>query len=56
MPIYEYKCVECGDTREVLEKEPSDGYACYTCNSGYMVRVFSFSVKRSGQEMPPERR
>jgi putative FmdB family regulatory protein len=43
MPIYEYKCKECGNKFEVLYKSDEDDSAltCPKCKAKNPVRVFS---------------
>lgn len=51
MPIYEYKCEECGKTFEVLTKASNrdDEKKCPDCGSKKVKRAFSvFGVGGSG--------
>ena len=52
MPIFEYKCNDCGHTMEFLEKKagsPSAGkYTCEKCKGSNLQKLFSgFSVGHS---------
>lgn len=52
MPIYEYKCENCGDTFEVLQKFNEDPLTeCMLCHEGpvkKLISVSSFVLKGSG--------
>ncbi|MBN2138738.1 MAG: hypothetical protein JW720_13095 [Sedimentisphaerales bacterium] len=52
MPIFEYKCNNCGNKMDVLEKSNSKGkHVCEKCESSDMQRLFSgFSVGRGKQQ------
>jgi len=58
MPIYEYRCTECGHVMEMLEKPGAAGqHKCDMCGSSRMEKVFStFGVgagaKSSGGSCP----
>lgn len=43
MPIYEYKCDECGELIQYLQKvgEDTSGEACPACKKGRLHKVFS---------------
>ena len=42
MPIFEYKCEQCGHVTEVLEKPNARGkHTCCECGSHEMVKLFS---------------
>ncbi|MGA2093516.1 MAG: zinc ribbon domain-containing protein [Sedimentisphaerales bacterium] len=49
MPIYEYKCDDCGEVTELLENSASKGQRkCAHCGSGKLIKqmsVFSAQVK-----------
>ncbi len=48
MPIYEYRCRECGDEFELLVRRDETGVKCPECDSSDIVRKFSaFAVKSS---------
>jgi len=47
MPIFEYKCNDCGHVMEFLEKQTSK-HICEKCKSENLQKLFSgFSVGRS---------
>lgn len=52
MPIYEYKCVECGHQLEAIQKVSDDPLTeCPTCGPGKLKRLISpagFQLKGSG--------
>lgn len=43
MPIYEYKCNECGETQEVLHKsmQTVESVKCSSCGSEDLTRLIS---------------
>jgi putative FmdB family regulatory protein len=41
MPVYEFRCEECGAEFEELVKAPSTRAACPSCGSGHVRRLFS---------------
>ena len=43
MPLYEYRCRDCGHRFEVLQRlgDGADGLACPSCGAGEPVRQFS---------------
>ena len=43
MPIYEYRCEECGHRFEVIQRlgEGADGLACPGCGAPELERMFS---------------
>ena len=43
MPIYEYKCDECGEMQEVLHTSMRnvDSVKCPDCGSGHLTRLIS---------------
>jgi len=45
MPIYEYKCMDCGEVSEVLVAmgSSSETATCKNCGSGRMERILSAS-------------
>lgn len=51
VPIYEYRCTECGDKTERLESlgHDSSGEKCPSCRAGDIKKVFSlFGTGQSG--------
>jgi len=57
MPIYEYRCEECGKTFEVLTKvsNKDDEKECPDCGSNKVKRVFSvFGVGGSDGNSTPQ--
>jgi putative FmdB family regulatory protein len=60
MPIFEYKCNDCGHTMEFLEKQAgkstrlmADKHICEKCKSENLQKLFSgFSVGRSEPPTP----
>ena len=51
MPLYEYRCANCGHVMEVLEKADTNGrHTCEKCGSHQMQKLFSsFAVGGSAQ-------
>ena len=49
MPIFEYRCADCGHTMEFLEKRAGvNKHKCERCNSSKLEKLLSeFSVGRS---------
>ena len=43
MPIYEYKCGECGKVSEILQRTAEGEVKCPSCSSENMSRLFSAS-------------
>lgn len=43
MPLYEYRCRECGDRFEVLQRmgDGADGLTCRGCGAGALEKQFS---------------
>ncbi len=53
MPIYDYKCEDCGQVSEILVRNPSDTTRCPGCGSGNVERlVAAASVIRMDGPMP----
>lgn len=51
MPLYEYRCPECGHRFEMLQRmgEGAEGLACPRCGAGKMEKQFStFAASSSG--------
>jgi putative FmdB family regulatory protein len=53
MPIYEFRCVECGTEFEELVKAGSTAAACPSCGSGRVKRVFSVQAAPFGLVKTP---
>ncbi|MCJ7745690.1 MAG: zinc ribbon domain-containing protein [Actinobacteria bacterium] len=52
MPIFEYKCKECGNRFEVLVRG-KERVSCPECSSRKLSKLFStFGVKSGGKFMP----
>lgn len=45
MPIYEYRCKECGHVSEIMESigSHSDDLICKNCGSDNLVKILSYS-------------
>ncbi|MHB8110424.1 MAG: FmdB family zinc ribbon protein [Syntrophorhabdaceae bacterium] len=41
MPIYEYKCDDCGAINEFIVFSANEGVACRSCNSPKMTKLMS---------------
>ena len=53
MPIYEYRCLECGDTSEMLLRSGNESIECPSCGSKNLQKVFSASYNiRMSASMP----
>ncbi len=52
MPLYEYKCTDCGRPFELLVGSPSlaDSVVCRHCGSGSVRRLVSTFAARSGSD------
>ena len=50
MPLFEYRCKECGHVTEFLEKADSRGrHACDACGSARTEKIFSTFSAQSAQ-------
>ncbi|HHV81490.1 MAG TPA: zinc ribbon domain-containing protein [bacterium] len=50
MPLYDYKCLNCDATFEVLIKSPDEDVFCESCGSKNVKRLISsFSFSSSGE-------
>lgn len=56
MPIFEYKCKQCGHVTEVLQKSSRPGkHACEKCGSADLQKLLSgFAVGRGKSPTPCE--
>lgn len=51
MPIYEYRCLECGSTFEKIVSLNTEVKECQTCHSPRVEKLFSaFAVQAGGPE------
>ncbi len=43
MPIYEYRCAECGKRFEILQRlgQGAEGLTCPTCGASHLEKQFS---------------
>lgn len=50
MPIYEYRCEECGETLEILQSMAagSEGLTCPACGSEQLSKTFSTFAAATG--------
>jgi len=49
MPVFEYRCKDCGHITEFLEKPDSKGqHVCEKCGSKRLEKIFSTFAARSG--------
>ena len=55
MPLFDYLCLDCGKTSEVLVTESEQAVSCTTCGSGSLKKLLSAHSSMSGstrQGMP----
>lgn len=52
MPVYEYKCKQCGERIELTERMGSDGNMCESCG-GPLVRVWQVGLLRENIRAVP---
>src|SRR5207249_11032480 len=51
-PVDDYACQTCGQTTELLLKQPQENPPCHACGSRETKRKFStFAIKTQGQKM-----
>ena len=48
MPIYEYRCAECGTEFEVLVRSRRERILCKKCGSGALKKLISQFSSRTG--------
>ncbi|MGC9967325.1 MAG: zinc ribbon domain-containing protein [Syntrophobacteraceae bacterium] len=48
MPLYDFLCMECGKTSEVLVISPDESPTCTTCGSVKLTKLLSPSSSLSG--------
>jgi len=55
MPIYEYRCKDCGNSFSRLQKigASADGVKCPKCAGEKVERLFSSFASRSSGDAPP---
>lgn len=54
MPLYEYRCPECGHRFEILQRmgEGAEGLSCPRCGAGKVEKQFStFASSTSGSQV-----
>ncbi len=53
MPVYEYRCLECGETSEMLLRSGNESIECPSCGSKNLEKLFSASYNiRMSASMP----
>ncbi len=53
MPIYEYRCLECGRTSEILLRNSNESIECAFCGSKNLEKLLSASYSiRMSASMP----
>ena len=52
MPVYEYRCTECGHTFDALQRVGEDGrhLNCPKCQAGHPEKLFSAFASSGGSE------
>jgi len=55
MPIYEYRCGNCGERVEVLVRSGNEEPRCPNCGSTLLEKLFSAPYVMSGKSRPPGR-
>ncbi|MEP0774398.1 MAG: zinc ribbon domain-containing protein [Acidobacteriota bacterium] len=55
MPLYEYRCVSCGERFEVLQRmgAGAEGVSCPSCGAGGVERVHSTFASAVGSAAAP---
>ncbi|MBM3811061.1 MAG: zinc ribbon domain-containing protein [Acidimicrobiia bacterium] len=54
MPIYEYRCQDCGTSFEKLVRaSDADGPACPSCGKAHLQQEFSVFAARGGSSASP---
>ena len=50
MPLYEYRCAECGKRFEILQRlgQGADGLTCPTCGAAQLEKQFSTFASATG--------
>jgi putative FmdB family regulatory protein len=49
MPLYEYLCLKCGQTSEILVMSQEDKPACQACKSKKLKKLLSATAAYSGK-------
>ena len=52
MPIYEYKCDDCGTKFEKLVRRTGDEVACPSCGQNHLKQEFSTFAAHAGGSRP----
>lgn len=55
MPIYEYRCLDCGETSEILLRSGNESAACPFCSSRNLEKLLSASYAIRGSAPMPGR-
>jgi putative FmdB family regulatory protein len=53
MPIYEYRCQDCGKGHEILLRRREERVACPACGSKKLTRLFSTFAAHAGASPCP---
>jgi putative FmdB family regulatory protein len=53
MPLYEYLCLDCGSTSEVLQVSSEDRPVCRSCGSDTLQKLLSAHVPLAGGRRLP---
>ncbi len=56
MPIYEYRCANCGEQTEVLVRSGSASPSCPNCGNPLLEKLFSAPHVMSGDRARPKGR
>jgi putative FmdB family regulatory protein len=56
MPIYEYRCANCGETTEVLVQSVGVNPSCSSCGSPVLEKLVSAPYVMSSESMRPKGR
>jgi len=54
VPIYEYRCRECGNKTEMLVRAEGPGASCPTCGSPLLEKLFSVPYVMSAETARPK--
>ncbi|WP_320169454.1 zinc ribbon domain-containing protein [Maridesulfovibrio sp.] len=52
MPIYEYKCLECGNIYEEISSPEATSAACPSCGSNSVEKLMSSTSSLTGKDTP----
>ena len=53
MPIYDYRCGNCGERVEVLVRSGGEEPRCPNCGGALLEKLFSTAYLMSGKSRPP---